>query len=157
MLFTEPLTEIFHKPINIQHLFQVFLKARILDQLEEMRDERLSKFFTLFQARARGKLMRIRYQNILEKRYYHTLTPRAKMYSKSYGFISNNRPSHELLSLLGLGLNNFLVLEYPKHKEQSASPLPSAPYPAKWTLIHYVCELEPFLWEGFFRNVTDWR
>ncbi|XP_058517264.1 myosin-15 [Ochotona princeps] len=47
---------------------KVFLRARILDQLEEMRDERLSKFFTLFQARARGKLMRIRYQNILEKR-----------------------------------------------------------------------------------------
>ncbi|XP_040836853.1 myosin-15 [Ochotona curzoniae] len=47
---------------------KVFLKAPILDQLEEMRDKRLSKFFTLFQARARGKLMRIRYQNILEKR-----------------------------------------------------------------------------------------
>ncbi|XP_069928134.1 myosin-15 [Oryctolagus cuniculus] len=47
---------------------KVFLKAGFLDLLEAMRDGRLSKFFTLFQARARGKLMRIKYQNILEER-----------------------------------------------------------------------------------------
>ncbi|XP_055449149.1 myosin-15 [Psammomys obesus] len=47
---------------------KVFFKARILDQLEERRDEKLSKVFTLFQARARGKLMRVTFQKILEER-----------------------------------------------------------------------------------------
>uniref|UniRef100_A0A0G2JY53 Myosin, heavy chain 15 n=2 Tax=Rattus norvegicus TaxID=10116 RepID=A0A0G2JY53_RAT len=47
---------------------KVFFKARILDRLEERRDEKISKVFTLFQARARGKLMRITFQKILEER-----------------------------------------------------------------------------------------
>ncbi|XP_036059323.1 myosin-15 [Onychomys torridus] len=47
---------------------KVFLKPSILDQLEERRDEKISKVFTLFQARARGKLMRITFQKILEER-----------------------------------------------------------------------------------------
>ncbi|XP_031220572.1 myosin-15 [Mastomys coucha] len=47
---------------------KVFFKAHILDQLEERRDEKISKVFTLFQARARGKLMRIAFQKILEER-----------------------------------------------------------------------------------------
>ncbi|XP_028611419.1 myosin-15 [Grammomys surdaster] len=47
---------------------KVFFKARILDQLEERRDEKISKVFILFQARARGKLMRITFQKILEER-----------------------------------------------------------------------------------------
>ncbi|KAL1788707.1 myosin-15 [Sigmodon hispidus] len=47
---------------------KVFLKPSILDQLEERRDEKISEVFTLFQARARGKLMRITFQKILEER-----------------------------------------------------------------------------------------
>ncbi|KAM5281424.1 myosin-15 [Ctenodactylus gundi] len=47
---------------------KVFLKARFLSQLEERRDERLSTVFTLFQARARGKLMRVEFQKILKER-----------------------------------------------------------------------------------------
>ncbi|XP_028723299.1 LOW QUALITY PROTEIN: myosin-15 [Peromyscus leucopus] len=47
---------------------KVFLKPSILDLLEERRDEKISKVFTLFQARARGKLMRITFQKILEER-----------------------------------------------------------------------------------------
>ncbi|XP_077850248.1 myosin-15 [Macaca mulatta] len=47
---------------------KVFFKAGFLGQLEAMRDERLSKVFTLFQARAQGKLMRIKFQKILEER-----------------------------------------------------------------------------------------
>ncbi|XP_052595887.1 myosin-15 [Peromyscus californicus insignis] len=47
---------------------KVLLKPSILDQLEERRDEKISKVFTLFQARARGKLMRITFQKILEER-----------------------------------------------------------------------------------------
>ncbi|GAB1300318.1 Myosin, heavy chain 15 [Apodemus speciosus] len=47
---------------------KVFFKSCILDQLEERRDEKISKVFTLFQARARGKLMRITFQKILEER-----------------------------------------------------------------------------------------
>lgn len=50
--------------------FQVFFKAGLLGHLEEMRDERLSKILTLIQARARGKLMRIEFQKIVERRYY---------------------------------------------------------------------------------------
>ncbi|XP_006170826.1 myosin-15 [Tupaia chinensis] len=47
---------------------KVFFKAGFLDHLEVMRDERLSKVFTLLQATARGKLMRIKFQKILEER-----------------------------------------------------------------------------------------
>ncbi|KAF5923932.1 hypothetical protein HPG69_010361 [Diceros bicornis minor] len=47
---------------------KVFLKTGFLGQLEAMKDERLSKVFTLFQARIRGKLMRIKFQRILEER-----------------------------------------------------------------------------------------
>nr|XP_060496089.1 myosin-15 isoform X2 [Panthera onca] len=56
---------------HIQYRFgitKVFLKAGFLEQLEAMRDERLSKVFTMFQAKVRGKLMRIKYQRILEER-----------------------------------------------------------------------------------------
>ncbi|NIG58129.1 myosin-15 [Pontoporia blainvillei] len=44
---------------------KVCLKAGFLGQLKAMRDERLSKVFTLFQARVRGKLMQIKFQRIL--------------------------------------------------------------------------------------------
>ncbi|XP_010836860.1 PREDICTED: myosin-15 [Bison bison bison] len=47
---------------------KVLLKAGSLSKLEAMRDERLSKVFTLFQARVRGKLMQIKFQRILEER-----------------------------------------------------------------------------------------
>ncbi|XP_055275341.1 myosin-15 [Moschus berezovskii] len=47
---------------------KVLLKAGFLGKLEAMRDERLSKVFTLFQARVRGKLMKIKFQRILEER-----------------------------------------------------------------------------------------
>ncbi|XP_062948083.1 myosin-15 [Cynocephalus volans] len=47
---------------------KVFFKAGFLGQLEAMRDEKLSKVFTMFQARARGKLMRIKFQKIMEER-----------------------------------------------------------------------------------------
>ncbi|XP_036075365.1 myosin-15 isoform X2 [Rousettus aegyptiacus] len=47
---------------------KVFLKAGFLGQLEAMKDEKLSKVFTLFQARVRGKLMRTKFQRILAER-----------------------------------------------------------------------------------------
>ncbi|XP_037004764.2 myosin-15 [Artibeus jamaicensis] len=47
---------------------KVFLKAGFLGQLEAMKGERLSKVFTLFQARMRGTLMRIKFQRILEEK-----------------------------------------------------------------------------------------
>ncbi|KAM9089909.1 LOW QUALITY PROTEIN: myosin-15 [Megaptera novaeangliae] len=47
---------------------KVFLKAGFLGQLKAMRDERLSKVFSLFQARVRGKLMQIKFQRILGER-----------------------------------------------------------------------------------------
>uniref|UniRef100_H0V075 Myosin heavy chain 15 n=1 Tax=Cavia porcellus TaxID=10141 RepID=H0V075_CAVPO len=47
---------------------KVFLKASFLNKLEEERDKRLSTVFTLFQARALGKLMRIKFQKILKER-----------------------------------------------------------------------------------------
>lgn len=49
--------------------FQVFFKAGLLGQLEEMRDERLSKILTGIQARSRGLLSRIEYQKMVERRY----------------------------------------------------------------------------------------
>lgn len=56
--------------LNWWYVFQVFFKAGLLGHLEEMRDERLAKILTLIQARARGKLMRIEFQKIVERRYY---------------------------------------------------------------------------------------
>lgn len=50
-------------------MFQVFFKAGLLGHLEEMRDERLAKILTMIQARARGRLMRIEFQKIVERRY----------------------------------------------------------------------------------------
>lgn len=47
---------------------QVFFKAGLLGQLEEMRDERLSRIITRIQARARGQLMRLEFKKIVERR-----------------------------------------------------------------------------------------
>ncbi|XP_062897019.1 myosin-7-like [Mobula hypostoma] len=47
---------------------KVFFKAGLLGHLEEMRDERLAKILTMIQARSRGRLMRIEYQKIIERR-----------------------------------------------------------------------------------------
>ncbi|RLV63905.1 hypothetical protein DV515_00017798, partial [Chloebia gouldiae] len=46
----------------------VFFKAGLLGQLEEMRDERLSRIITRIQARARGQLMRLEFKKIVERR-----------------------------------------------------------------------------------------
>lgn len=54
-------------------MYQVFFKAGLLGHLEEMRDERLAKILTMIQARARGRLMRIEFQKIVERRYEGTL------------------------------------------------------------------------------------
>ncbi|XP_072371513.1 myosin-7-like isoform X1 [Scyliorhinus torazame] len=47
---------------------KVFFKAGLLGQLEEMRDERLAKILTNIQSRSRGRLMRIEYQRIIDRR-----------------------------------------------------------------------------------------
>ncbi|XP_066448861.1 myosin-15 [Eleutherodactylus coqui] len=59
--------DIDHNQYRFGHT-KVFFKAGLLGHLEEMRDERLAKILTLIQARARGKLMRIEFQKILERR-----------------------------------------------------------------------------------------
>ncbi|XP_030060036.1 myosin-15 [Microcaecilia unicolor] len=59
--------DIDHNQYRFGHT-KVFFKAGLLGHLEEMRDERLSKILTLIQARARGRLMRIEFQKILERR-----------------------------------------------------------------------------------------
>ncbi|KAM5275971.1 LOW QUALITY PROTEIN: myosin-15 [Hipposideros larvatus] len=47
---------------------KVFLKSGFLGQLEAIKDERLSKVFTLFQARGWGNLIQIKFQGILAER-----------------------------------------------------------------------------------------
>ncbi|MBN3321677.1 MYH7 protein, partial [Atractosteus spatula] len=47
---------------------KVFFKAGLLGHLEEMRDKRLAKVLTMIQSRARGKLMRMEYQKMFERR-----------------------------------------------------------------------------------------
>ena len=42
--------------------------SKLKGQLEEMRDERLSRIITRIQAQARGLLMRIEFKKILERR-----------------------------------------------------------------------------------------
>ena len=47
---------------------KVFFKAGILGQLEEMREEKLSKILSNFQARIRGYLMRGKYSKLQDQR-----------------------------------------------------------------------------------------
>jgi len=48
---------------------KVFFKAGVLGQLEEMREEKLSKILSNFQARVRGYLMRGKYSKLQDQRY----------------------------------------------------------------------------------------
>ncbi|XP_048372784.1 myosin-6-like [Sphaerodactylus townsendi] len=60
--------DIDHNQYKFGHT-KVFFKAGLLGQLEEMRDERLSRIITRIQARARGQLMRIEFKKIMERRW----------------------------------------------------------------------------------------
>ncbi|NWI47259.1 MYH6 protein, partial [Picathartes gymnocephalus] len=59
--------DIDHNQYKFGHT-KVFFKAGLLGQLEEMRDERLSRILTRIQARARGQLMRLEFKKIVERR-----------------------------------------------------------------------------------------
>ncbi|XP_054851272.1 myosin-6 isoform X2 [Eublepharis macularius] len=59
--------DIDHNQYKFGHT-KVFFKAGLLGQLEEMRDERLSRIITRIQAQARGQLMRIEFRKIMERR-----------------------------------------------------------------------------------------
>ncbi|NXD71746.1 MYH6 protein, partial [Eolophus roseicapillus] len=59
--------DIDHSQYKFGHT-KVFFKAGLLGQLEEMRDERLSRIITRIQAQARGQLMRLEFKKILERR-----------------------------------------------------------------------------------------
>ena len=48
---------------------KVFFKAGVLGMLEDMRDERLSKIISLFQAHIRGYLMRRQYKKLQDQRW----------------------------------------------------------------------------------------
>uniref|UniRef100_A0A668RWY6 Uncharacterized protein n=1 Tax=Oreochromis aureus TaxID=47969 RepID=A0A668RWY6_OREAU len=59
--------DIDHSQYRFGHT-KVFFKAGLLGHLEEMRDERLAKVLTLFQAAARGKIMRMELLKMRERR-----------------------------------------------------------------------------------------
>uniref|UniRef100_A0A3P9BTV3 Myosin, heavy chain 7B, cardiac muscle, beta a n=1 Tax=Maylandia zebra TaxID=106582 RepID=A0A3P9BTV3_9CICH len=59
--------DIDHSQYRFGHT-KVFFKAGLLGHLEEMRDERLAKVLTLFQAAARGKIMRMELLKMTERR-----------------------------------------------------------------------------------------
>uniref|UniRef100_H3AY11 Myosin-7 n=1 Tax=Latimeria chalumnae TaxID=7897 RepID=H3AY11_LATCH len=59
--------DIDHNQYKFGHT-KVFFKAGLLGQLEEMRDDRLSRLITLIQSKSRGLLMRIEFKKILERR-----------------------------------------------------------------------------------------
>jgi len=46
---------------------QIFFKAGVLADLEDKRDEILAAIMTKMQSKARGKLMRIEFQKMLER------------------------------------------------------------------------------------------
>lgn len=48
---------------------QVFFKAGLLGQLEDMRDMRLSQILTIVQAMSRGKLMRMERDKMMLQRW----------------------------------------------------------------------------------------
>jgi len=51
---------------------KVFFKAGVLGMLEDMRDERLSKIITLFQANIKSYLMRRQYKKLQDQRFIFT-------------------------------------------------------------------------------------
>uniref|UniRef100_A0A3Q4N9J0 Myosin, heavy chain 7B, cardiac muscle, beta a n=1 Tax=Neolamprologus brichardi TaxID=32507 RepID=A0A3Q4N9J0_NEOBR len=59
--------DIDHSQYRFGHT-KVFFKAGLLGHLEEMRDERLAKVLTLFQAAARGLIMRMELPKVKERR-----------------------------------------------------------------------------------------
>ncbi|TKS71030.1 Myosin-7 Myosin heavy chain 7 [Collichthys lucidus] len=59
--------DIDHNQYRFGHT-KVFFKAGLLGHLEELRDERLAKVLTLLQAVARGKIMRLELQRMMERR-----------------------------------------------------------------------------------------
>ncbi|KAL0966137.1 hypothetical protein UPYG_G00291370 [Umbra pygmaea] len=59
--------DIDHQQYKFGHT-KVFFKAGLLGQLEEMRDERLSKIITGIQSRSRGVLSRIEYKKLVDRR-----------------------------------------------------------------------------------------
>ena len=63
---------------------KVFFKAGVLGMLEDMRDERLSKIISLFQAHIRGYLMRRQYKKLQDQRYFYNF----KTYVHAVGSIS---------------------------------------------------------------------
>ena len=50
-------------------LTKVFFRAGIVGELEDMRDERLSKIISQFQAYCKGHLMRIEYKKMCDQRW----------------------------------------------------------------------------------------
>ena len=48
---------------------KVFFRAGVLGQLEDMRDERLSKIISMFQAWVRGYFMRKQYKRLQDQRF----------------------------------------------------------------------------------------
>ena len=53
---------------------KVFFRAGVLGALEDMRDERLSKILSLFQAHVRGYIMRRSYQKLQDQRWEFLLS-----------------------------------------------------------------------------------
>ena len=47
---------------------QVFFRAGVLGELEDMRDERLAKIISMFQAYCKGYLMRKEYRKMCDQR-----------------------------------------------------------------------------------------
>lgn len=72
---------------------KVFFKAGVLGELEDMRDERLSKIMANFQARIRGYLIRKNYQKLLDQRSDSNVKV---YYRTSHGVIDQLLPSIEL-------------------------------------------------------------
>lgn len=51
------------------HFKQVFFRAGVLGELEDMRDERLAKVISMFQAYCKGYLMRKEYRKMCDQRW----------------------------------------------------------------------------------------
>lgn len=52
---------------------QVFFRAGVLGQMEELRDDRLSKIVSWLQSYIRGYLSRKEYKKLQEQRYFNLL------------------------------------------------------------------------------------
>ena len=137
-------------------LAQVFFRAGVLGQLEDMRDERLGKIIALFQGWIRGFLMRRQYKLLQDQRVALTIMQRNirkwlglknwswwRLYTKIKPMLSAVRAEEEMKKKVCLSASALAALS-----EGISNALPRMRVP---TVLHV------YLWTRRSRSTTSSR